>query len=109
MLIMSIFLSNVYIGDSPTTLSISFHSQIEIEGKTYAMTETLETDWLISSGRGKPKYLSGIPHSHPRYVQPTLDVRARLVTLYPQLFISLTAMIVKKLTSLEKQIESAIS
>jgi hypothetical protein len=106
---MSIFLRNVHMGDSPTTLRISISSQSERKGETYAMTETLDTDWLISSGSGKPKYLSGIPHSQPRYVHPTLDVRARLVTLYPQLFISSTAMIVKKLTSLEKQIESAIS
>jgi hypothetical protein len=106
---MSIFLSNVYIGDSPTTLSISFHSQIEREGETYAMTETLETDWLISSGSGKPKYLSGIPHSQPRYVHPTLDVRARLVTLYPQLSISSAATTLKRLTNLEKQIESTFS
>jgi hypothetical protein len=109
MLMMSIFLSNVYVGDSPTTLRISISSQSERKGETYAMTETLDTDWLISSGRGKPKYLSGIPHSHPRYVQPTLDVRARLVTLYPQLFISSAFIVVKRLTSLEKQIESAIS
>jgi len=52
------------------------------------MTDTRETDWLISSGSGKPKYLSGIPHSQPRYVHPTFDATARLVTLYPQLHIS---------------------
>lgn len=73
------------------------------------MTDTLETDWLISSGSGKPKYLSGIPHSHPRYVHPTLFVRARLVTLYPQLSISSAVILVKRLTSLEKRIESAVS
>jgi hypothetical protein len=73
------------------------------------MTDTLETDWLISSGRGKPKYLSGIPHSQPRYVHPTLDVRARLVTLYPQLSISSAFIAEKRLTSLEKQIESIFS
>jgi hypothetical protein len=99
----------MYTGDSPTTLRISIFSQSEREGETYAMTDTLETDWFISSGSGKPKYLSGIPHSHPRYVHPTLDVRARLVTLYPQLLISSALLVVERLTSLEKRIESAIS
>jgi hypothetical protein len=72
------------------------------------MTDTLETDWLISSGNGKPKYRSGIPHSQPLYVHPILELTARSVTLYPQLAISFipTPPSPTGLTSLEMRIES---